>query len=150
VTLEAQLRQAMLAYAPLQAAIAQRLYEVQIPQGALLSAPTAPLVAFQRITTTREYSQNFGATQARFGWARFQFTVFCGGANGGETTGIVAGLIIDSLQSFNLSVPAASPNVVTSAPNFVVNQRMEVEPQTTNQPIFKTILDLRIGFQDLN
>lgn len=144
--LEQIIRTAMLDYAPLTAIIgATGLYLIQLPQNILgtLQADTC-VATFQRITTSRIYA-HYSANDV--GSARFQFTAWAGGKNGGAKVLECAQKIIDALATFNASQLPTSPDVLLAAPNFVLDQRMEVEPQT-RPPVFKCTLDARIWFRD--
>ncbi len=146
MTLEQIIRDALLAYSPFTAIVgAAGLYLVQLPQNVLGTLQSDTCVAtYQRISGTRIYA-HYSANDV--GAARFQFTAWAGGKNGAARVLACAQAIIDGLKTFNAGQVPSSPDVLLQAPNFVIDQRMEVEPQT-RPPIFKCMLDARIWFRD--
>lgn len=142
-TIEQQLRESLLANAGVSALIGTRLYLVQKAQGSAY-----PCVAYQRISTQRQYHHVLGGNQASTAWSRFQFTIWADGKTGGEVTQQVSAALRAALQTFNLAAQPASPAVLRQAPNFVLNEHMTNEPNP-QQPLFKSILDVKIWFQEL-
>lgn len=116
-----------------------RLYLVQIPQN-----PTFPCTAYQRISTQRIWTQDISGSNGTFGYCRFQFTCFADQtASGGKTAIALSSAIVAALQKFNMAAPVGSPVVLRQAPNFVLNQRMDIEPQQ-QIPLFRMILDVKL------
>ena len=146
MTVEQIIREALLDYAPFTAIVgAAGLYLVQLPQNVLGSLQADTCVAtYQRVAGTRIYAN---ASANDVGAARFQFTAWAGGKNGAARVLACAQTIIDGLKTFNAAQVPTSPDVLLAAPNFVLDQRMEIEPQT-RPPIFKCTLDARIWFRD--
>jgi hypothetical protein len=146
MTLEEIIRDALLGYSPFTAIVgAAGLYLVQLPQNVLGTLQNDTCVAtYQRVAGTRIYAH---ASACDVGAARFQFTAWAGGKSGGARVLAAAQAIIAGLRTFNASQLPTSPEVLLGAPNFVLDQRMEVEPQT-RPPIFKCTLDARIWFRD--
>ena len=146
MTTEQIIRDALLDYAPLTTIIgAAGLYLVQLPQNVLgtLQNDTCAMT-YQRIATTRLYAHD---GPADVGSARFQFTAWAGGKNGAQRVLACAQALIDGLKTFNASQLPASPDTLLAAPNFVLDQRLEVEPQT-RPPVFRCLIDARIWFRD--
>lgn len=142
MTLEQQIYDALIADAGINGVIGQRLYLVQLPQN-----PTYPVAAYQRISTQRIYSHSPQAAQASTGWSRFQFTCWASGATGGQVALAFRLALQNALQTFNAWALPTSPEVFLQYPNFILDERMGVEPQT-NPPLFKAIIDAKIWFQD--
>lgn len=141
MTLEENFRAALLADSAVAGYLAGRLYLEQLPNG-----PTFPCAAYQRVSTVpQSYSHTPAAGQKLTQWARIQLTIW---AATGIVTSQIAQAVVNALNGFNLwealASPALSPN---GFPNFLMNQRMMIEPQT-NPPLYKTILDLKIWFRD--
>lgn len=146
MSVDVQIRTALLADATVASLIVNRLYPVQIPPN-----PTFPCVAMQRIATQRLYSNdqlsnpNWGSK----GWARVQFTVFGDGASGKLQAEAVATAIRRALKTFNVGAEPESPSVLRGAPNFVTNEWESMEPET-DPPKFKRILDARLFIGEEN
>lgn len=142
-TLDERLRAAFLADAGVSALIGNRLYDRQIAQ----NPPQYPCAAYQRISTIPLYSQEHDSDQASVGWARYQITVWADGPNGGIIAANVAKAFSDALQGFNLWNQPASPVVVQSAPNYILNRRAGIEPNT-KQPLFKEFIDIKCWYSE--
>jgi hypothetical protein len=140
-TLEERFRAGILTTA-VAAFVGNRCYDRQAPPN-----PTYPLVRYQRVSTIRLYSQENDAALGGVGWARFQVDCISDTPNGGIVADQLAVAITASLQTFNLWNQPASPVVVQSAPNTVLNQRSGIEPQT-QQPLFKVMLDIKVWFSE--
>lgn len=140
MSLEADLRTALLADAGVQAQIAQRLYLMQKPPRC-----SFPCAAYQRISTQRLYTQALGGSQATRGWCRFQVTIWGDTATGGAQVLTVRDAILAALQTFNLGALPASPSVLSQAPNFILQERMGLEPQP-EQPLVKYMMDVQVWF----
>jgi hypothetical protein len=110
------------------------LWEGQLPQNV-----TFPAAAYQRISTTRYYAHQGPADT---GWIRFQISIWCRSKSSGLDALNIALAIISALKTLDASgLASAGPK------NFVLNQRLDIEPNT-EPPIFKQILDVRIYFRD--
>lgn len=146
MSVETQIRSALLASTALSALIGNRLYAVTIDQGTAF-----PCAAMQRISTQRIYSHDQLANPrwGKNGWARFQFTIFGDGASGAEQARTVAEALINALKTFNQGADPACPEVLTGAPNFVVNQWESVQPNTT-PPKFMQFVDAKIFIREEN
>lgn len=144
-TVEQIVRTGLLGYSALTAIISEALYLVQLPQNVLgaLQGDTCA-VTYQRISTSRLYAH---ASALDVGWARFQFTAWAGGKNGGLRVLECAQRIIEALGTFNAWQVPTSPAVLLAAPNFVLDQRVGIEPQT-RPPVFTCSVDARIWFRD--
>ncbi len=143
MTLEEIIRTALLADAPLFAAIGGNLFLMQLPQNLLTGSPFKALT-YQRISTLREYAHS---GPANVGWCRFQFTAWANTSAAGKDCLDIGYALFNALKTFNAAALPASPPVLNQAPNFVLNQYMGIEPKT-QPPIYKCILDVRIWFQD--
>ncbi len=110
------------------------LWEGQLPQN-----PSFPCASYQRISTTRYYSH---AGPADTGWIRFQISIWCQSATSGADALAIALAIINALKTLDASGIAG-----TGPKNFVLNQRLDIEPNTV-PPIYKQILDIRVYFRD--
>lgn len=146
-SLEQILHDALLAQSGLTALIGQRLYLVQLPQD-VLTFSNWPAVVYQRVSTVPLYTHSFDTgQQASVGWARFQITSWSRGPSSGNESDQIARAIHAALQTFNAWADPICPSVVISAPNYLLNRRMHVEPQT-DPPLFKQILDVKIWYRD--
>ena len=143
MTLEEIVRTALLAYTALFSAIGGNLFLLQLPQSLLNGSPFKALT-FQRLSTKRQYSHS---SPADVGWCRFQFTAWANTTAAGADSHAIGYALFNALKTFNAWALPASPEVLTGAPNFVINQYMEIEPQT-QPPIYKNVLDVRIWFRD--
>ncbi len=141
-SLESRLHSAFVGDAGVSALIGTRLYDRQLPP-----TPTYPCAAYQRISTIPLYSQERGSEQGGVGWARFQISMWASGQNGGNDSDAIATAFANALQGFNLWSPPASPVVVNTAPNYVLNRRAGIEPNT-NPPVFKVFLDIKVWYQE--
>lgn len=141
-TLDERLRAAFLADAGVSALIGNRLYDRQIAQ----NQPQYPCAAYQRISTIPLYSQEHDSAQGTTGWARYQITIWADTPSGGIIAQNVAQAFADALQTFNLWNLPASPVILQSAPNYLLNQRAGIEPNT-KQPLFKEFLDIKVWYQ---
>ncbi len=138
-SLETRFRAAILGNAGVSALIGDRMDDRQLAQN-----PIYPCVRYQRISTIFLYSQERGSEQGGVGWARFQVDCL---AIIGDDADAIATAISQALQTFNLWSPPASPVVVNTAPNSVLNRRAAIEPNT-QPPVFKTILDIKVWFAE--
>ena len=149
MTLEQIIRNGILANAGVAALLGTNLFLVQLPEDAFdpasnppggkpPDAPTARAV-YQRISTQRFYAH---ASANDVGWSVFRLTIW-------DYTGIstlnIAQAIVAALATFTAQLDDSPPS--PNAPNFVLNQRMDVEPQTS-PPLFKTVMDVRFFFED--
>lgn len=149
MTLEEIIRSGLLANAGVYALLGTNLFLVQLPEDAFDSSinppggtppntPTARAV-YQRLTTQRIYAH---ASANNVGWSVFRFTIW-------DYTGIstlnIAQAIVAALADFTAQLEDSPPS--PNAPNFVLSQRMDVEPQT-DPPLFKTVMDVRFFFED--
>jgi hypothetical protein len=144
-TLETRFREGLLADAAVLAALGPRLYHQTVRQ-----LPPYPSAAYQRIMTRRigtiEQVDNWMSS----GWARFQVTIL-------DTDDVRLVETMDkirkALQTFDLSSEdfTGSPavRVVRQAPNLVVRETVDVQPET-KPPVFVGLLDANCFFRDVN
>jgi Protein of unknown function (DUF3168) len=113
---------------------------VQLPQN-----PTYPAAAIQRVSTVPLYVQTGPGDpqQAAVGRARLQFTCWVrNDANAGQISDAIAQAVLNVARSFS-----AYGSPPTGSPTFMLNRRMELEPQT-QPPLFKQVLDLLFWYSD--
>lgn len=144
MSVETQFRLALLGVAGVAALIGDRMYPVTFMERTLF-----PAVAYQRIATQKLYSndQLGNARWGTNGWARFQLTIAGDGASGQASAIAVATAIKAGLKTFTIGADAASPPVLTGAPNFVISEWESVQP-TTVPPKFLRFLDVRVFIQE--
>ncbi len=138
LSVEQQFRTAMLANAAVAAALPGGLYEVQLPQQVALY----PAGSFQRVSTQRNWVQSMLGQFSDFGWTRFQVDLWSNTETADDDVDQAALAIIQALRTFN-----AYSGGSAGGSNRVLNQRMQVEPQT-QPPMFRCILDVQIYFAD--
>lgn len=138
LSVEQQFRQAMLNNGAVAAALPGGLYEVQLPQ----NVATYPAGSFQRVSTQRNWVQAQGGQYSDMGWTRFQIDLWSNTETADDDVDIAALAIIQALRTFN-----AYSGGSAGGSNRVLNQRMQVEPQT-QPPMFRCILDVQIWFSD--
>jgi len=145
MTLETRFREGLLADAAVAAALDTRLYHQTVRQ-----LPPYPAAAFQRIATRRIATIEQTGNWMSSGWVRFQVTVL-------DTDGIRCVETMDkirkALQTFDLSsedfIGSPAVRVVRQAPNLVVRETVDVQPET-KPPVFVGLLDANCFFRDVN
>lgn len=138
--LEQTLRAALIADPGVNPLLGSNIFLVQIPEN-----PTYPVCAIERVSTVPLYVQQLDSTQASGGWVRFQITVWASSATSGHDVDTIALAILSALRGFNLWQPTGDP--LRNAPNYMLNRRMGVEPQTS-PPLYKAIMDVRFFYRD--
>jgi Protein of unknown function (DUF3168) len=108
-------------------------------EGTLPQNITFPSATYQRVTTTRLYAHDGPADT---GWIRFQISIWCQSKTSGADAITIALAVINAIKALNASGLASD-----GPKNFVLNQRLDIEPNT-QPPIFKQILDMRVYFRD--
>ena len=143
--LEQIIRNGLLSDTGVAALLGTNLFLIQLPQDSFSPSINPPgtghsaRAVYQRISTNRLYAH---ASTNDSGWSRFSFSIW------DYTPGSVLAIataITNALQKFTAQSSDSPPT--PNAPNFVIDQRMEVEPET-NPPLYKSILDVRFFFQD--
>ncbi len=145
MSLEQDFRAAIIADPSVQPITGPRWWLVQKPPN--LTASGYPCGTYQRVSTQRLYTQDGRAAgnQASRGWCRFQLVLWAAGANGGESVLALREAVLAFLQRFNAVQPPASPQTLSQAPNFVLQERMALEPQP-EQPLAKYLIDVKVFF----
>lgn len=142
VAVETQIRSGLIADAGVAGIAGNRFYVDQLPQN-----PVYPCGTVQRVSDVPYYTQQApGGTQGSVGWCRISITIWCDGATATDIRESLARAIILAMQTFSCYDLPSSPLVVRQAPNILLNRRHGVEPQT-RQPLFKAMLDFRVGYQ---
>jgi uncharacterized protein DUF3168 len=147
MSLETQLRAALIGDTAVNSLIGDRLYHVQLPQ-----IPSYPSGVLQRISTQPLYVHTRGRTpleggQATVGWARISLCFWTDGRNAADTGESIAQAVMAAMENFNAWALPQSPSVLFSAPNILITRRTGIEPQT-QPPLFKAMLDFKIWYQD--
>lgn len=145
MSLEADFRTAMITDAAVQPLTGPRWYLVQKPPN--LPPAGYPCVTYQRISTQRLYTQDGrnAGNQASRGWCRFQLTLWEIGPTGGEDVLTLRDAVLAALQRFNAVQPPASPQTLSQATNYVMQERMGLEPQP-EQPLATYLMDVMLFF----
>lgn len=140
MNLEQQFIAALNADPTYSALVTGKTWLVQLPPN-----PSYPAAAIQRVSTVPLYVQAGPgyAPQAAVGRARLQFTCWVSNAqNAGVLSDAIAQAVLNVTRSFS-----AYGSPPTGSPTFMLNRRMELEPQT-QPPLFKQVLDLLFWYQD--
>lgn len=142
MNLESQFRAALLADATYTGLVTGGTFLIQLPQN-----PTYPCAAIQRVSTVPLYSHSPSpqSNQADVGRARLQYTCWAQGPSSGATVDAIEQAVLNVLRTFSAYAISESP--YTPAPSFLLNYRMQVEPNT-QPPLFKGILDILCWYQD--
>lgn len=144
VPLETQIYQALIGDATLVGLVGNAIYLGQMPQ----NSPSYPALIYQRISTMPIYVNSPGSgLQASVGWSRFQFTFYVASKTAAADLEALCRALLNIFNNFNAWALPTSPLVNTQSPNFLLNRRMEVEPNTS-PPLFKAILDFKIYYQN--
>lgn len=134
---EIRMRTALLANTALAALIGTRLSEGHKPQGSAY-----PCVTFRRASTGTDYSHS---GRSSLGYCRIMFHCW---AKSPVDARNVAAAIVAALSTFDLTLPAASPETVTKlSPNKVLNQVPDEWPDP-EPTIYRELLDVKLCFQE--
>lgn len=140
--LEARIRSAAAAYAPLLALLGTgsplyfRWFDTQLPQGS-----TFPAVVAQIIADSPEYCAN---ARMNTGYARIQFTVWGGQQSAGEAA---ANSVRDAMMTFFDALNLIGISGLSIYPNIVIADRRGIFPQTDG-PIYQRVLDVNVFSND--
>lgn len=142
ITVEEQLRSAMLADPNIGPLLATRWYVEPLPQNSLF-----PAVTVVRIATVRQPMRTSGSSSqtADVGWTRLQIDVWDNtDANSGPRVSQIAQYIINVLANFSAYGAGAT---TLRGSNRVLNQQLRPVPEL-QPPGYRAILDVKIWFAD--
>lgn len=143
------LRATLLADTTVASYIGTRVTAVQLPQN-----PVYDAITYQQIGAETLYTQDGVAqgTQGGAGKMRFRLTIHCQGKVGGVDSYLRSRTIAKAVRAvmdrtLDLWNPPGSPPTFKQAPNKLLAQRDNVEPNT-QPPVFQQLLDYETWFQD--
>lgn len=140
---EVVLRDAVLGYPGVSALVADRMFEMQLPQNSFPQDEIRLAIVFQRISTDFLYTQD-GETGLRA--ARYQFKCWGSPFSTPEDVRGLAELVINAMGTFNATQDQTSPYTRTGAPNFLLNEWTSIDAQY-QPPLPLIILDLKTWFR---
>lgn len=152
MSVESILRAELLADAGLSALIGNRLYWVQLPQNPQLQN-LYPCGVYRRVSTVPLYVQTRGRNpltggQASVGQVRFSFTFWSGdGTTGAAQVGAIGLALKAAYENVNLIALPTSPATINNAPNRLVFETYDFEPQT-QPPLPRGRLDFISWYSD--